>query len=326
MKLLLKRLLDFLSSKELFLWLIILWIGYYLTAAIWWKEAFAHFVISLKYNPISQGLYIVLITGLAIRLVRILKEGRHQALKKAPLLFGLVIFLLGFFLSAITKNVNYVLMGEGESYSPPWEDYTLYVDKVISPLKEEYIDLEEDKGFLKYEPEVFLSDGERQWKIGPYPPKRIGKTYFHILDFGIAPGVRLTEGEKVLREGYMALRLLPPGRRDHFEIEPYPYRFYIKLAPDKVVERDKVKGRSFNLKMPRYDLKILKGEETVAEGLSDTKIEFDGLGLSFFEPAYWVRMEVVRDKGLPFIVSGIILIIIGIPLRLIRWPLKILRH
>lgn len=141
MKPLLKRLLGFLSSKELLIWLVILWIVYYLTAAIWWKEAFAHFVISLKNNPVSQGLYAALITNLAIRLVRTLKKGQ-QAFRKAPLLLGFLIFLIGFFLSAITKNVNYVIMGEGERYSPLWEDYTLYVDKVNAPIKEMYLDQE----------------------------------------------------------------------------------------------------------------------------------------------------------------------------------------
>lgn len=320
MKPLLKKPLDLLGSKELLIWLIILWVGYYLTASVWWKEAFAHFVAGLKNNPVSQGLYMMLIINLTIRLARTIKGGLKHAIRKAPLLFGLVIFLSGFFLSTVTRNFNYVLVGEGERYSPPWDDHTLYVDKITAPLKEKYLDLEEDKGFLKYELEIFLSDGERKWRVGPYPPRKIGKTYFHILNFGIAPGVRLTEGDKVLQEGYMPLRILPPGNQDYFEIEPYPYRFYIKLAPDRVVEKGRVIGRSFNLKVPRYDLKILRGEEIVAGGLSDSKIEFGGLGLVFFESTYWVLMEVVRDIGLPFIFSGIILIVIGIPLRLVMRP------
>lgn len=323
MKTFIKRLLELLSSKELLIWLIILWVGYYLTTAVWWNEAFSHFVLGLKDNPISQGLYMVVVINLVLRLAMTMKEGRLQVIRKAPLLLGLIIFLSGFFLSITTRNFSYVLLGEGDRYSPIRENYVLYVDKITAPLKEKYLDLEEEKGFFKYEPEAFVSDGERRWRIVPYPPKKIGNAYYHILDFGIAPGVRLTEGDKILQEGYVVLRLLPPGNQDYFEITPYPYRFYIKLAPDRVVEKGRVIGRSFNLKVPRYDLKILRGEEIVAEGISDGKIGFNGLSLNFFEPTYWVRMEVVRDMGLPIIAAGIILIVIGIPLRLIGRPLKI---
>jgi len=322
MKRYLKMAFDILSSRQLLLWLIILWIGYYLTASVWWKEAFGHFVMSLKKNPVSQALYMMFVINLLIRVVRRLKEGHLNAIRNGPVLLGIIIFMLGFFLSILTRDVDYAILGEGQGYSPPWEGYTLFVERVASPLKERYLDIEPEKGFLRYEPVVSLSDGSSRWEVRPYPPRRIGRTYFHILDFGIAPGIRLTEGRRILQEGYMILRLLPPGNQDYFEIEPYPYRFYIKLAPERFIEKGNLIGRSYNLLKPRYDLRVMKGEETMAKGISDSRIEFGGFSLELFGPVPWVRMEVVRDMGLPLIVAGILLILIGLPIRLAVTLLK----
>lgn len=320
---LLKTLINLLSSKEFLLYLIGGWIIYYITSAIWTKEAFANFVLGLEKNPLIQTCYILFLISLYLNLGRAIKSRRAEEQKSRsfkyllmwlPLPLGIIIFLTAFFVSINVRHTNWLLVGEGETVAPRWEATQYIVSAVRPALQEEMTEIGADSRIFVHEPKIILTDEmQNHFEVGVYPPKKIQGTYYHILNFGLAPGIKLLEDNNIKAEGYMPLRILPPGKDDFFEIPPYPYRFSLKLM------------LPYNLKVPVYETRIFKGERLVFEGNSKDRINFDNLELSFFEPTYWVLLEVVKDPAVSVILFGIFLTVIGIPVSLFRLVLKFLR-
>jgi hypothetical protein len=310
-------LFEIVSSKAFLIYLIGGWIIYYITSAIWTKEAFANFVLGLEKNSLIQTFYMLFLISLYLNFIRmgirLFRENKKYLLLWLPLPVGIIIFFTAFFVSINVRQMERLLVGEGEIVAPYGEAGQYMVSKVYPALREDTLGIEATGSIFAHEPKIVLTDEmQNNFEIGVYPPKKIRGTYYHILNFGLAPGVRLMEDNNIKTEGYMALRILPPGNKDFFEIPPYPYRFSLKLI------------QPYNLKSPTYEVRIFKGERVVFEGDLKDRIGFDNLELSFFEPAFWVLLEIVKDPAVPFILLGIFLSIIGIPMSLLRLILKFL--
>lgn len=324
---LLKRLIELLSSKEFLLYLTGGWIIYYLTSATWGKEAFANFVLGLDKNLLIQAFYILFLSGLYLNFVRVViklfRKDKRYLLMWLPLSLGIIIFLTVFFVSINIRHMGRLLVGEGVVVAPPWEASRYIVSAVMPALREETLEGEAESRIFAHEPKIVLTDEmQNHFDVGVYPPKKIRSTYYHILNFGLAPGVRLIEDNNIKAEGYMPLRILPPGKNDFFEIPPYPYRFSIKLMPEKIIEKQGLSTKSYSLRLPTYEVRILRGDRIIFEGNSKDMISFDNFELSFFEPSYWVLLEVVKDPSVLLFLLGLGLIIIGIPLRILSIVLR----
>jgi len=315
---------NILSSKTSLIWLITGWVIYYVTNAVWSKEAFANFIGGLSNNPLLQIPYIVFLLSLLLNIIRVGRERLKSGLSGfllwifAPI--GIFIFLSGYFVSSALRAQEWQLAGEGDSVVAPWQREGLKVLRIDSSLKPEILDIEQEGGsFFAYEPKIVLSDGVKQYTIGVFPPKKIKGTYYHILNFGLGPGIRLlnTEGA-VINEGFLALRILPPGAVDSFEIAPY--RFSIRLAPDRFIKKGNTEVKVFSLVNPSYRVSVYKGEELLFEGDSKDKISFDNVRVEFTPPTFWAYLEIVKDPGIGLILLGIGLILLGVisfPIRLI---------
>ncbi|MDP2167753.1 MAG: hypothetical protein Q8J64_05400 [Thermodesulfovibrionales bacterium] len=325
-----RRLIDILSSRALFIWLITGWTVYYVTNAVWSKEAFAGFIEALGKNPLVQAPYVIFLLSFLLNIIRVFKERAKKRLVNLLIWMvlpsGIFMFFTGYFLSSTLRHYEQALVGEGEAVSPKWLERKYSVRKMIPSLKNETLETgQAESSIFSFEPKVVLSREGRDFEVGVFPPRNIDGTYYHILNFGLAPGVRLSNSAGVVKEGYLALRILPPGAEDGFELEPYPYRFSLRIAPERVMEKGGVTARVYSLKSPSYNIVILKGDETVFEGGSKEGINFEGFSLSFFEPTYWALLEVVKDPGMPVIIAGLALIALGIPLRLLGLLIRVIR-
>lgn len=323
-----KKIISILSSKTFLMWIVGSWIVYYVLSAIWTREAFATFVTGVSRNPFFKIPFVLFLVSGYCNLIRAsgeaLKKGIVLFLLRVVMPFGVMLFFTGFFLSLITKQFQWIVAGEGQSIQAPWNSERYTVADIKPGLRESFLDIEEEgRGIFAYEPKVTLSDGSsRLHEVGAFPPTKIGMTYYHILNFGFAPGVRLSENGMVRDEGYMPLRILPTGSSDSFEIPPYPYRFLIKLEPEKVIRKKTVTASQFSLKIPRYHVRVFKGEKIVAEAVSSEKITFDTFTLGFFEPAFWVQIEVVKDTGALIMLTGILFMCIGVTLYVLRFSIS----
>jgi hypothetical protein len=122
----------------------------------------------------------------------------------------------------------------------------------------------------------------------------------------------------VLDEGYVMLRILPPGAQDSFDISPFPYNFSVRIAPEKVLRKGDARLKLYNLNRLAYEVEVRRGDNTLFEGdTSEGRVVFEGAELSFMKPTYWVLLEVVKDPGRPVLLWGIAIMAAGLPLWLL---------
>jgi len=319
-----------LSSKTFLLWLIGGWIIYYVSSAIWMRESFANFVVGMQTKLAIRILFILFLISGYLNIVRVSMD----IFKKGRLLFftwiffplGFIVFLSGFFISISTRQFDWITVGEGHTVKPRWSSETCTIGSIKSGLEDSFLDTDVrfGKGIFKYEPKITILDKtSKAFEVGAFPPTKIGNTYYHILNFGLAPGIRLSEKGSVRAEGYMPLKILLPGSSDYSEIQPYPYRFLISLLPEKTIQKGSETASQFNLKKPVYKIKVFKGEKVIAEGDSREEIKFDDITISVFDSTFWILLEAVKDLAVPVVLSGIFLTALGIPLYLLRFFLKL---
>lgn len=323
-----RTLSDLLASKEFLLWLCGAWTLFYVASAIWMNEAFAYFINGIGHNLLMQIPFVLFLISGFLNIIRVskalLKKGRLALLMWVLLPAGAVIFLTGFFLSINLRKAELHLAGEGDIIRHGLSSDVLDVVSMSSGLEESFWDFDAGKGIFAYEPKLTVKNGSsRPVVIGAYPPAKINNIYYHILNFGIAPGIVLYEGADKKKEGHMPLRILQPGSTDEFELSPYPYRFVISMVPVKVVQKQRPRAAMFNMRDPVYNVKVYKDGNVIAEADSKESIRFDGLSLSFYEPSCWARIEIVRDPALPVLLIGMLLGITGLPLYLMRFLLKL---
>jgi hypothetical protein len=318
----LKKIIKVLSSKELLLWMAGVWVVYYVTLAVVASEAFGRFVKAMNVSAAARVPYVIFIVCLALNIARVFgqrrKDSRVRAALGAILPIGLMVFLTGFLLSASYRHFMWVQVGEGQVVRPPWSDRALEVGPISPALERKTLQAEEEGLIFAFEPKVKLSDGRSLYTVGAFPPSKIGDSYYHILDFGLAPGVRLESEGRVVDEGYVMLRILPPGVLDSFELRPAPYVFTVHIAPKEIKQKGDTRMKLYDLDSLAYEVEARRGDTTVFEGrTSGGAVAFDGAKLTFSKPTYWVMLDIAKDHGRPVILAGIALLALGLPLWLV---------
>lgn len=316
--------------RRLMLWA---WLIYYLTWSTWSKEAFAGFVAGLGKNIIWQVLFVVFIILLGIEIIYKFR----QRIKKAPLFAllwfilpaGIIVFLTGFFLSASMRMDTRILTGKEDIFQLPWSQKRYGVMDVKPSIKERFLDIEQESPspIFTREPVLFLTDFKNTYRIGVFPPKRIDGTFFHILNFNIAPSIEVRDSSgKTVIKGDLALQILPAGNTDYVVLEGLPYRITMKLLPSREIKRGDITAKEYDLNDRLYELKVFRvknPEEAgilIKEGDSRNPLRFDGYSLTVTGHTYWVLLEIVKDDAVYIIGAGLSLVIIGILVRLILLP------
>ncbi len=318
-----KSIFNILSSKAFLLWMTGGWITYYVMTSIWMDEAFAGFANGIGEDPFIQVPFVVfLITGY-LNLIRasvtVLQKGKVQFIAWSVLPLGILLFFTGFFLSLLLRESGQRIIGEGDIIKPPWVRETFNVKGIQPGLKDRLRNTDADTSIFSREPELTLTDkNSESYRVGVFPPIKIDATYYHILNFGIAPDIKLLQGGRLIFEGYQPLRILTPEQNDFFEIPSFPYRFLISMAPEKSFQKGKLSVPDYNFKKPVYSARVYKGEKIIAEGNSTQGISFDNFTLHFADHTFWAMLEAARDPGLPVLRFSLLLIIIGIPLSFTR--------
>jgi len=315
-------------SPAAMFWLLAAWVFLYATMAIWSKEAFAGYMRRLPDELILQIPFVVFILVATGNFIGYCISRFRSSWLSAPLWLlapaGCLLFILGFFLSAVSSDSNRIFVGTQSMVQPPWQKGSYIVSRIDTGLKDEIVDIREDYGLIfSLSPRLYLDGEGLRHEVGVFPPTKVENTYYHIMDFGLAPGVRISREGRVLTEGFVIQKILPPGLRDSFELKPFPYRFAIKMLPVREMTKAGEKLGVFNLKDPLYSVVIEKGEEIVFDGDSSGPIELDGLSISFYGPDYWFWLEGARNPGYMVLASGILLLVTGVPLLLAAVILRV---
>lgn len=326
------RILTLFSTREMLFWLMGLWIIYYTSAMIWDREAFAHFISRLKLNLVMQLPFLLFLFSGYLNLVRAFRSAwRESAVKillSGALPLGLLLVFTGVFISITTRQLEWIMAMPGDSIQPRWVDFGYKVEEIDPGIKERILDTDSDEGsgLFKYEPKITVKDKRSVvHKIGAFPPSKIGDSFFHVLNFGLAPFLSISEQGVVKGQEYVPLKILAPGSSDSFEIQPLPYKFLISLEPDKVYQKGTVKAAEYNTRDPLYRIRVMEGQELIAEDITREQLHFKNMTLGLQKPVFWVQLEAVKDRGVYFILVGLFLLSAGIPLYCVQLLLRIFR-
>jgi hypothetical protein len=320
-----RALYEILSSKAFLLWLIGGWLLFYVSSAIWMKEAFAFFVSGLADDPIIQVPYLLFLVSGWLNFIRVF-SGKFRSNKISfaawlMLAAGALLYLTGFFLSINTRHAGTMIVGSGDTVAPPWGSGSYQISSISLGLKES-LGMSEDGGYLEYEPKITLTDGSlNKYEVGAYPPARIGSAYFNVMDLGLAPGIKFYENGALVTEVYMVLRLLPPGVPASFYLEPYPFKFLVTLSPNSYEGDHAVPV--FSLKSPVYSTRVFNGEILIAEAGAGEALNFDNYSLAYTEPDQWMLLQSSKDPGMPLVKYGIFIFVFGLPVYLLRLILSL---
>jgi hypothetical protein len=321
-----KQIYSILRSKTLTVWFTGLFILYYLTVAIWWKEAFALFIIGISKSYIIKFLYIVFLINIILRIadsVRSNSANTFRLITRAPLYIGIILFLVSFFMSLNVRQQRWIIVAERDSVDLRWEKKQFLVRKIDSALERKMLRMDNSLIF-DFEPNITLMDRDRNlYEIGAFPPNKVGSSYMHILNFGIAPGIELKRDNRVLDRGYVIQRIVPFGSVDSFEIKPYPYKFYLRILPNTIVKKSGELARKYDLDSPNYGIEIVKGDKEVFEGESNDRVYFDkNMSLGFYKPINWIMLEAVYDPFYLWFIISLIILITGVVIYPISWLKK----
>ncbi len=314
--------LTMITSKVFMLWMTGCGLIYYVLSAIWVKEAFGTFVMQLRDNVFMQVFFILfLICGYGNFMrasISVFKRNKLRFCAWILLAGGVLLFVSGFFMSASMRESGQLIVGEGNLVNPPWSSNSYIITSIDPGLKDRFSNTDIHQSIFAYQPAITLEEkASGSHIVGAFPPARLGDTFYHILNFGIAPEIELLRNGQSQRKGFMPLRILVPGSIDFFELTPLPYRFLVTIEPEKTVQKGRSFVSEFNFKKPLFGVTVYKGERIIAEGTSESDIRFDGFSLRFGGSTFWAQLEAVKDMGVNFIHVGIVLIIIGIPIYLL---------
>lgn len=315
------KIITILGSRTLTLWLMGIFILGYLTVAVWSKEAFGTFVVALTENSPVIAAYLLFSINILLRGVVVVGSmwgQKSRLMLRLPVYAGAVIVLFSFFFSLNLRAHQWMIVGEGDVFQLAWEEAPFRVVQVDAPIKKQMLVLEKSTLFA-YEPTVTIEDRTGVIRIvGAFPPAQVGSSLLHIMNFGVGPGVELRDGNEVLKRGAVALRLIPFGNVDTFEIPHYPYKFSISILPTKIVKKGRETARDYDLSKPRYRIEVMKGDRMIVQAESEEGVMLDeGMSLWFFPPAAWVHLEAVYDPFRTYLIIGLALLAAGLPLRLV---------
>ncbi len=312
-----RMLFEWLSSATLTVWFLTAFVLYYLTMAIWSEEAFAHFIEALSSSWPVRVLYIMFALNVTLRITttlgRTFKKRKVKFFLMGPFMVGIVLFLFSSFLSVNLRQTKWLLVGQDQTVVLPWEEGIFRVLKIEPAIKQNTLRIGSSTRVFDYEPFLLLAGPDGQVRrIGAFPAKKVSKTYFHVLNFGLAPEVELYRQGRLLQKGYLALKVLPFGAVDRFTMQGLPYEFFIHIVPNKVTKKGDTSARYYDITRPVYNLEVFKADRRVLNTQVRDEVSFDGYTLRFLSPTYWELLEAVRDPVYPVFVLSLVLCIIGI--------------
>src|SRR3990172_12130421 len=170
----LKKIFSFMGSQTLTVWLLGALILYYLTAAVWTKEALGTFITALGQNKAFLAVYAVTLLNITMRTAVALRKlwpDKARFFLRLPLYAGTVLFLFSMIMSLnVRQSLRTQPVGEGDMIHIPWEQGALRIVRVEPALKQKALRTD-DSMIFDYEPAVLLGDDDRALhRVGAFPP------------------------------------------------------------------------------------------------------------------------------------------------------------
>ena len=167
---------------------------------------------------------------------------------------------------------------------------------------------------------VILADAEgRQHEVGINQPYKTDHTSFVFHHLGVAPLFVLKDPSgKEVDGAYFKLDVLK-GKPDRFAFGNLVFKGW--FYPDYIVEKGKAGTRSQEFNNPVFVIEVTRSDRKVATGTvsKNSAFEFEGYRLELQEMPFWVRFNVIRERGLSVMYFGFALATIAVIWRLVYY-------
>ena len=233
---------------------------------------------------------------------------------------GLVLTLSAVMVSVHVRKTYDTVLREGEQKEVLGAPLALAA--LSADLPEDFLQVGEDGSFLLENVAARITASGRTAAVTPGFPTRMNGSYFRIFHLGysqlLAAAVAGHRDERTVD-----LDILPPGRTDIVSLASGKAFLTVSLEPERVIEKGLVKGRQYNLRVPRYRIVVQDGK---AGGPPATGVLRPGgtaaIGparLALGEQSRYVRVQIVRDPALPVLYGGMILLLAGLTTMISRF-------
>ena len=225
-------------------------------------------------------------------------------------------------------------VGEGEPFDvhktpflgtnvPPSQD----LPKVSFKMEKIEV-LTEGEKVRRFEARLSTPEG-RQVAVGINRPYRRRPYQILLNGFGYMPGwVLVNMRGRMLRGAWVKLAPFPHLAEDSFSIGPDRSKVSVLFFPDYDADGIVARSRSYELRNPRFQTRIVWRGKQVFEGLLKPGERVDlGAGQEFFflpDIRKYGMLDVMREQGHEIILTGLCIMVLGILLRYARIRKEIL--
>lgn len=241
------------------------------------------------------------------------------------------LILLGGAISLYTTFIGYVDLAQGETFTGELESY----NKSPRPALPKIGGIP-DAAFTvtSITPQVvrdtptgisvkLLDAHGTTHEVGINTPYKTDNTFFVFKHLGMAPlfVVKDASGNE-LDGAYLKLDVLQ-GRQDHFRLAGY--EFTAHFYPDYVLEKGVPATRSQEFNNPTFSIIIERDGKKIGEGVvpKSGALTFDGHRLEMRELPFWVRLYVIKERGVSILYTGLAIACCAVIWRLLFYRREI---
>jgi cytochrome c biogenesis protein len=245
---------------------------------------------------------------------------------------GLIIVILGAFISAGLKMTGYMTLMEGEVRSELGENYDVISEAPLFKIighRGYGIGLKKQNRVLNEEGKVdyIISDitlFEENRPIMEKPVER-GKPLvykgigIYEKNAGFVPLVTITDSSgREIYQGFLFMESThglseSSGlsesiyQRKNFSVPGTSFVLNIRFYPDVLIEDNQISTRKFSLGNPGLEVTVTRDGQKLAQGVikRGEKVIFAGNSLSFDEVRNWTGLEIVYDPGAGTLFAGL---------------------
>ncbi len=285
-------------------------------------EGLTHFFRRLGFDPSISG-----DTG-------ILTRGRYSFLPGTLLRLGLVMTLAALMMSFHYRDATERTLHEGDAFT--FRGKKGVAERIKPILPKEFLQVGEKSIFQVDRVNLQSELGGRTIEIDSGLPRFLGDIYLRVSDFGYSHKLGIKKGTD-LRELRIDPGVLPPGKTAVIPLTEEDMVITLTMEPFKRIKKGLLTGKLYRFKDLRYRMVLQSGRKkeikqvyTVTPGrpvrfsLPSLSGQKGDMELQVGPPAYFVKVSMVHDPGIPVLLGGLAFVLTGLALMPIRffWYLR----
>jgi len=252
----------------------------------------------------------------------VLARGRFSFLPGMFLRIGVVLALAGLMASFHYREAGERILHEGDTFS--FREMKGVVGRIRPDLPLEFLQIGGKGAFNVERVALELRLDGRVVEADSGLPAYVGGGYFRVSDFGFSHELIIRK-EGSLKERMVDASVLPPGKTAVIPFTEEDMVITLKMEPLKKIKKGLLTGNLYRFDDIRYRMVLQSGRKKdikqvhiVTPGTpvnvspSSLSAQRGDMEIILGPPAYFVRVSMVYDPGIPLIVSGLLMFLTGL--------------